>query len=178
MLPEELSPQTHKLCDVINEEPDLPCALICASFLDECLASLLRKALVQSRTAEKMLDVRGGILGEFSARSGMAYSLGLITKGMYQNLMIIAEIRNLFAHSHLMMTFGDPLVSERCCGLQYLRVGSSIDLATGKELPASPWPGEGDSRSRFTLIVILMANRLLLTALETNSLERRTVGWE
>jgi len=60
---ETLSKESQLLYDAVNEEPALPCVLISTSFLDQCLASLLERFFIKSRTAQSMLDATKGFWG-------------------------------------------------------------------------------------------------------------------
>ena len=102
---EELSQETQALYDVLNNEMDMACILIATSYLDQILASLLEQYFVKSNTARNLLDSRGGVLGTFASRAGLSYCLGLIPKGLYQNLRVVGEIRNRLAHNYLLLDF-------------------------------------------------------------------------
>src|SRR2546430_11588641 len=97
---EELSDDTRRLFDVLNDESDLACVVIGAAFLETTVATLLERRFLASSVARKLLEP-GGALGGFAPRADLAYCLGLITKDHYQDLCAIAAIRNRFAHSHL-----------------------------------------------------------------------------
>src|SRR5262249_15364107 len=79
-----------------------------ASFLDACLESLLHKFFIESTTADAILDPQSGFVGSFAARAKLAYCLGLIPTTTYTNLDLIGQLRNLFAHRYLEMTFDHP----------------------------------------------------------------------
>src|SRR5258706_9738148 len=159
LTPEELAAGMDPLYSALNGEPDLSCVLVGASFLDESLASLLTKAFIKSDLVPGVLDSNRGPLGSFSARTDMAYLMGLIPKGLYRNLRLVGEIRNLFAHAHFERVFDSPEVAEKCRALTMPRFSGNSDVPS---LFRSDHP-----RTRFTLVVTMMANRLLLTALGT-----------
>jgi DNA-binding MltR family transcriptional regulator len=59
--------------------------------------------------AEKLLSTNG-LLGAFGARANCAYAFGFINKVVHQDLGVIIEIRNHFAHHPLDATFdGDKI---------------------------------------------------------------------
>jgi DNA-binding MltR family transcriptional regulator len=96
----------------LNNESDLGCVVIGAAFVDDLLVSLLKtKFIPNSDVVNKVLD---GSLGNFSARADIAYCLGLIPKHEYQDIILIGEIRNLFAHSRLELNFNDKEIQEKC----------------------------------------------------------------
>ena len=176
---ETLSKEVQALYDVVNEEPDLPCVLVSTSFLDQCLASLLERHFIKSNTAKSMLDPRGGSLGTFSARADLCYCLGLIPKGLFQNLRTIGEIRNRFAHSYLSLSFDESEIRKFCESLTLPgAVRKLIKDATGEsEEMVNFWATLTNPRARFTVCVAMMANRLLLTGLATERRARKEKGW-
>ena len=101
------------------------------------------------------------------ARAEIAYALALISKSMYQDLVVLAELRNETAHHHFELSFGSEITVAGCNKLKY--VSSLKDGGTGK-----PLMDEGliaNPRNRFTITTIMIVNRLLITALETNHVE-------
>src|SRR3989338_1829311 len=89
---ENLSEDTSKFFDVLNESNDLAVVLVAASYIDASLAALLYRFFIESSVSDKLLDVQGGALGSFTSRCDAASALALITKPMSQDLIKIAEI--------------------------------------------------------------------------------------
>lgn len=176
---ETLSEQSKALCEVINNEPDLACVLISTSFLDQCLASLLEKYFIESsNTVQKLLDARGGTLGTFSSRSDLSYCLGLISKSLYQNLKIVGEIRNTFAHSHLNLSFGDADVAKLVNSLTFPSVLATVRIENGNAHHNSdPFGRFKEPRARFSVIIVLMVNRVLGTGLSTEHRPKQKENW-
>jgi DNA-binding MltR family transcriptional regulator len=158
---ENLSKDSQKLFDVLNEEKDLSVILIATSFIDACLGSILKNKLIKSSVIDKILDVRGGILGTYSARADVCYTLGLINKPLYQDLTIIGSIRNGVAHHHLELDFDDPTIIEFCSKLSYVSTlkNGNTDESLGMEKYM-----EGP-RNQFTITVVMISQRLLLIGL-------------
>ena len=171
---ETLSKESQALYDAVNDESDLPCVLISTSFLDQCVASLLERFFINSSTAKSLLDPRGGALGTFSSRADLCYCLGL-----FQNLRIVGEIRNQFAHSYLSLSFDDPKVTELCGSLTLRKIagGKRVDGDGNVRDLEDPWAEFAHPRSRFTICVIMMAERLILTGLSTNRRPKKEQGW-
>ena len=90
---EALSADTQKFFDVLNNEPDFSVVVVSCAYLDACLGSILEKHLLQSAVSTKLLDVRSGALGMLSARSDACYALGLISKRIYHDLLVLAKLR-------------------------------------------------------------------------------------
>ena len=160
---EQLSAETRQLSDVLNNESDLACVVIGAAFLDAALASLLGQKLIDSSVSRKLLDTNGA-LGSFATRADVAYCLGLISKTLYQDIGLVAQIRNRFAHHHLQLSFRDDTVRSLCDTLTQWRVlltgpdEEKADEATVEQLGTR-------ARNQFNISTILMANRVLLNAL-------------
>ena len=95
----------------MNNEPDFPCVLIAASFLDQCLASLLERFFTGSPISTEILK---GPLSRFSSRAKLCCALGLIPESLMMNLLKVGEIRNKFAHSYLSLSFEDRGVMDLC----------------------------------------------------------------
>lgn len=174
---EDLSPQVQDLCNVLNDADDLACVLISVSFLDECLASMLAQHLVASKKLKAVLSPSRW-LGTYGARVDLAYLVGLIPKGLFKNLVAVGEVRNRFAHSHLSMSFSDGEVGQLCRGLSYPRVRLKFSVGFDPGAKPDPWLASDDPRQAFTVIVLLMAQRLILTGLSVQRLEGPTRGWE
>jgi DNA-binding MltR family transcriptional regulator len=177
---EALSEKSQALYDVLNNEGDLSCVLISTSYLDQCLASLLERFLIKSSISKNLLDPRYGTLGTFSARVDLCYCLGLVPKGLFQNLRTLSEIRNSFAHSYLSLSFDDPKVAHLCKSFTFPKaIGKRVEDNTGKSYElVDPFEQFKDPRSRFTIIVSLMVNRLLVTDLSTEPRMKKEKGWD
>lgn len=87
-----------RLLDIMNCADDVSCIVITTSFLDCMLAALLSNQFIDCTTTTKMLSHDSGSLNAFSTKADLAYCLGLIPKWVYQNLRLVAEIRNVVAH--------------------------------------------------------------------------------
>lgn len=171
---EKLREESKALYDAVNEEPDLPCVLISTSYIDQCLASLLKQSFTEGDTANRLLDSRG-ILGTFMARADLCYCLKIITKELYNNLRKIAEIRNIFAHNYLSTSFDDPKVKKLCEEITFPVVAAAtyFNGETGKSYDnKNPFTKFNDPRSRFTINAVLIANRLLLAGLSLKKTNR------
>ena len=103
----------------LQTESDHAVALIAAAFLDEMLASLLQTVFVDSpKVVEALLGIDRPV-SSFSARIKLAYCAGHISEGTYQDLELIREIRNDFAHSRQSLSFDSAIVKDRCNRLRY-----------------------------------------------------------
>src|ERR1041384_116917 len=116
----QLSTDTARLLDVLNEEKDLAVIIVAASFLDACLGSILENRLKKGNTSGRLLESGKGALGTFAIRADLCYVLELIPKDIYQDLMLLAEIRNVCAHNHLATDFTTPEVARLISDLSFV----------------------------------------------------------
>jgi DNA-binding MltR family transcriptional regulator len=168
---EDLHKESVHLWEVLRAESPLAATLICGAFLDKALAALLMKFFVKGQTAHNILDENKGAISDFFKRANLAYCLGLITSMMLQNLLLIAQIRNVFAHSHKTMDFSHPDVAELCAKLQVPKVAEQIALG-GPPTPLSELLGEPSTR--FRIISLLTFNSLINIAMSTEHRTRPT----
>ena len=104
----------NELINVLNNESDIGCILVSVSFLDECLVILLKDIFIKSSYTVENILKPDGLLGEFSSKAKLCYCLSLIDKKKYSDLIKIAEIRNLFAHSHILLSFNNLDIQRKC----------------------------------------------------------------
>jgi len=176
---ETLSEESKHLYDVLNTESDLACVLIATSYLDYALASLLKRHFIESSAVSKLLEPPGGALSTFAGRSDSAYCLGLINKGLYQNLETIGQIRNAFAHSYLELDLNDSEIANLVDSFIPPIIDQSVIIDRDEVIRNGPaqYLLKGTTRDKFNMIVVLMVNRLLLTGLSTNHREKQVKGW-
>lgn len=113
----DLLDQVKELRERLIKESDVGGVLISTSFLEACLASMLQAYLKKSSVTEKLLNPISGTIGNYSSKCDVAYCLDLILKTTYQDLVIIGQTRNLFAHDHLKGSFNDDDVRKICAKL-------------------------------------------------------------
>ena len=108
------SEEAKKVRKLVTNESDIGGVLILTSYLDSILESILRTRLKGGRTTEKLLKSGSGVLGTFTSRAELCYSLELIDNELFSELKTISEIRNIFAHNHLSASFKDDKISKLC----------------------------------------------------------------
>lgn len=166
---QSLSSDLEKLYEVLNNERnDLPVVLIVASYLDECLASLLHNFMISGDTASSLLDPVAGAIGSFARRADLAYSLGLINKFAFDDLKKIGQIRNAFAHSHLEANFTVSTIRTLTEELIYRGVlDKEISMNNLSVGDPPPTLSEFDTspRNRFINTAVTLANHLLMWGL-------------
>ncbi|MEI7297367.1 hypothetical protein WCQ02_35025 [Paraburkholderia tropica] len=92
----------RKMVDrIVNEfknESERHLVILGAAKLEDLLLNLLERRLLESPTKNDGIFRGTGALSTFSARSEMAYRLGLISKPFLDALNSIRKVRNEFAH--------------------------------------------------------------------------------
>jgi len=176
---EELSKDAQSVFTVVSDSSDLACVLIISSFLDQCLVSLLSNYFIQSKVADTLLDPTKGIIGTISSRNSLCYCLGLISKTLYENLRIVIEIRNLFAHSHLKMDFSNGEISKRCFKLTWPTIAEAVRYSPGKgSAPVTEIFSKFEHpRVKYSLIGVMIGQRLLVDSIGVEHRKRKTSGW-
>ena len=167
--PGVLSKDGRKAFEATRQESDLACALILASYIDQCLGSLLQSFLAKSTVTEGLLDPRAGPLGTFESRARMTYALRLVSKPQYQNLDRIAQIRNLFAHSHIDIKFEEPSIQELCAALVLPEIqfqgATPEERSRARDGFIDRWLAT--PRMQYVWNSLLIANALILRAITT-----------
>jgi DNA-binding MltR family transcriptional regulator len=104
-----------------SSESDRGTALVIGAYLDDLLASMLRKHFVNDpEVVEELLGVDRP-LGTFSSRIKLSYCLGLIRHDQWKDLDTIRKIRNACGHTHENVSFNSSPLRELCRNLQQLR---------------------------------------------------------
>lgn len=105
------------LFDEVKKESDRGAILLCAAWLDDALALLLRNRLTDdSAIVDKLFGIDQP-LGTLSSRIKMAYCLGLIDEDVRKDLDTIRGIRNEFGHVRKPLSFEDQSIKDRCNNL-------------------------------------------------------------
>ena len=157
--------QLEALTKAINGEDPLPCALLCAAYIDKCLQEILELVFVKGGTAKSLLKPDRGLLGGLRNRAQIAYLMGRIEDTVLTNIERICEIRNLFAHSHEPLTFDSESVVKLCDLIK-----PPVPHVTVSDIPESEFAELnrmlGASRFRFTSAAINCLTHLIFVALQ------------
>lgn len=114
-------------------------AVMGAAYLEHVLEVYLRtvfRPLSKSEDMRMFDGAAGGILGTFSNKIRIAYALGLIHQNPYKILLLINDIRNVFAHSLHKIDFDHALLAEDCERL------ASFSDPLARALSLAPFGGE------------------------------------
>jgi DNA-binding MltR family transcriptional regulator len=153
---EHLSKDVQNFFDVLNEEADLPAILVASSYIDACLASILKKKLRESSVPHRLLDINGPS-ASISSRADVCYLLGLVENKLHQDLILISRIRDKVIDHHDDLDFTAPSISKLCNELGYvasLKNGNSVESLGLEEWMEGP-------RNQFIITAIMVSQRLL-----------------
>ena len=142
-----------KTISELVSQGDRTCAVVCGSLLDYALY----RCLLRSFTPMAIDDVNAlfhnptAPLGSMASRIIIAFSMGLIDANDKEQLNIIKNIRNAFAHSLTTIDFSSEPVDVECSKL------------TGLAFAAAPWMGADASQNgrKFISSVIHFMFRLV-----------------
>ena len=99
--------------DAFDKASDRDCSIIYACLLDNYLERLLTAFFVEDRRVKSIFK-DDHILQSFYTKINISYFCGLIPKWLYNDLRLICEIRNKFAHEHKpTLRFNDELIIKR-----------------------------------------------------------------
>jgi hypothetical protein len=102
-----------------------------AAWVDDALADWLSSYLTQDAKIIERVTNYPGPISSFSARTDLAYLIGMLDKTIYDDLNIIRGIRNDFAHSRDITSFEGESIRDRCKRLQFQKL--SDDAVAGTE---------------------------------------------
>ena len=161
--PEKLSDDAEQLIKILQHGSDFTVVIVGLSYLDACLTALLSRHFLASATADELLDPNRGPLGSLATKAKLAYALGLIYKPFLRDILLLAELRNTVAHSHLELSFEDPAIKVLCGRLSILtevkRPGTDEPLLR-PEMNRTP-------REHFILSCVIIWGHILAIAKET-----------
>lgn len=163
---EYFSTEVRNLFDVLNEEKDLPAILIATSYIDASLSSILKKKLRESSVSHRLLNINSQT-GSITSRSDLFFSLGLIEKKLYQDLILISRIRDIVENHHEDLNFTTPSIANLCNELRYvasLKNGNSVE-----SLGLGSWMN--DPRDQFIITSMMVSQRLLLVSSKFKGLD-------
>ena len=101
---------------MLMEESDRGCVLVAAAILENCLEELFRNIFTRNKVSKKLQDSIfdfNNPLSTFSSKIKLAYSLGHISRQLFEDLETIRKIRNKFAHTSIEVDFIGDEVSEK-----------------------------------------------------------------
>lgn len=102
--------------DEISTQTDRGAAIVAAAILEEYLTIALKNRLILTvRLEERIFSIdRKGFASEFGSKIDLALCCGLIRQDVFDDLRLIAKIRNRFAHHVTPLKFSEPSIKEWC----------------------------------------------------------------
>jgi DNA-binding MltR family transcriptional regulator len=108
------------------ENNDRAIVIVGLSYIDDLLLKCLENFFPdKSKTVKSMLG-HHGILGSYSAKVDMLYSLGILDKVIKTDLDNLGEIRNEFAHK-IKVSFEDNKISSICYSFKWHKIAMMMD---------------------------------------------------
>ncbi len=148
--------ETHRqIIEELESQTDRGAAIIGASLLDKRLEKAIRVHLLDNKVTDELF--KSQVLGSFSAKIDLAYSLGLYGKKSYDDLNLIRRIRNEFAHFDTPLNFASESVANRCAELWFPK---KVEINNQPLSPKEP-------RAQY-LRAINILNSLLWQAIQEN----------
>jgi mannitol operon repressor len=102
-------------------ETDRGCALLGPALIDDELKAILLHFMIDRMPSGKLLD---GPIRSLSARSSLAYALGVISTDEHESITLLSEIRNNFAHKTMGLSFNSANVIDLLKKLPTTKAGA------------------------------------------------------
>ena len=131
-----------------QNETDRSSAILGAAFLDELLAKLIARFILEDdQTANDLLRGAFAPGGTFSSRILIVFSLGLISSDERHDLQLINRIRNKFAHELSGISFEQDSIKAQCNQFILPKLGEEAGIYSNTK----------DPRQLFINCVLMMA---------------------
>ncbi|WP_417368666.1 MltR family transcriptional regulator [Gelidibacter japonicus] len=133
------------------QDNDRAIVIVGIAFIEDlllyCLESFFPEYENNKSTVYRMLN-HSGVLGTYSSKVNMLYCLGFIDKMIKTDLILLGEIRNLFAHKTT-ITFEDENIIKKCKSFKW-----------HEELMMMPAPKEASAMEIFKVEVNTIVSHL------------------
>jgi hypothetical protein len=100
--------------DDMESTSDRTAAIVIASLVETRLTNTLQAGLHHDDAIVERLFRASGPLGSFSAKIDLACLMGAISKDAYRDLVILKNIRNIFAHRFKSASFTEQRIADLC----------------------------------------------------------------
>lgn len=115
----QLSRDRLEFLKQVDKLDDLAAVLLATDYLDRALYHVLTARLVDPAAAKEEVS-----RARFARRVTLAFLVGIVGPVMFNDLKVIVDIRNRFAHRYQPLALSDPEITELCCGLQTVALGN------------------------------------------------------
>jgi hypothetical protein len=133
--------QAEYVAQVSTEKNDRGAVLLIGSNLENMLESAIGRFLFYDRVSK--LFGQDKPLGSFRNKILIGYAMNLYGNDTFNNLEVVREIRNAFAHAKIPISFATPEVGAVC---DLLNVVSLMEAHYKMEIPIGPAPLRGLDR--------------------------------
>lgn len=113
--------QLNRTFDEVFKQTDRASAIVSSALLEELLERLLLAYLVDNVSVKRDLFEGISPLSTMSAKINLAYYLGLLEQGEFEDLKLLKKIRNDFAHSFEGINFETQRIKDKCLLLNTLK---------------------------------------------------------
>jgi DNA-binding MltR family transcriptional regulator len=163
-------PEIEKIMDGLRDKDDLHIGIIAVSILEARLQQLITTRLHKKGDKDFLnrLFLNRGPLSDLNSKILVAEAFGIVTGPLADELHVMRDIRNAFAHSTTPLSFEHELVKREVDGLKMLEAmrAARIKFSEGNDLTF-----ELSSKSWF-----LLATRITLIMLDTIAGETGTAA--
>jgi hypothetical protein len=113
LTPEDWKSLDQEISEQLKQKDDRGTAIICASMVEDRLRWLLETKFIDglSETKRDRIFAGYGPLSSFAAKTDIAFALGLVKEEVREQLQLIGQIRNKFAHNFRRVRFSDPNIA-------------------------------------------------------------------
>jgi DNA-binding MltR family transcriptional regulator len=112
--------QLNRTFDEVFKQTDRASAIVSSALLEELLERLLLACLIDHGSVKRDLFEGMAPLSTMSAKINLAYYLGLLERSEFEDLKLIKNIRNDFAHSFEGINFETQRIRDKCLRLKTL----------------------------------------------------------
>jgi Mannitol repressor. len=121
MASSDFGDQLNRTFDEVFRQTDRASAIVSSALLEELLERLLLAYLVDNVSVKRDLFEGIAPLSTMSAKINLAYYLGLLGQNEFDDLKLIKNIRNDFAHSFEGINFETQRIKDKCLLLKTLK---------------------------------------------------------
>lgn len=131
-------------------DSDRAVAVVGTAIVENRLTSLLKAAMKQDDIVFNDLFHPSGPLGSFGTKIRLAYLLCLIHEDVYKDLVIVAKIRNAFAHRVAIKSFDDQMIKDNIHNLRSYSVWKT--LRESLRIEAHDTPQDSDFQLKAAIV--------------------------
>lgn len=137
------------LAELENAHDRAAAIILCALVEDALTAAIVSRLIdLNEKEYERVFGAQGPLF-TLAAKIRMGFALGIYGPNVRDDLQVICDLRNAFAHSRKSIKFETPQVASKCKNLKTLGHISSSDA------PELPWPPQSPRKQYLATTQIL-----------------------